>query len=70
MAFLLRYQELTSEVGDVSLGLGTMTKTTAREEADQDPWDAFMLGTGTRTDSREESDSDPAHVGWAVIPRC
>jgi hypothetical protein len=57
-SFLLTYQE-PSEACD-SMGTvnqGTMTKTGAREETDQDI-EGLLLGTNTRTDARESSDQD------------
>lgn len=57
-SLLLEFQEAPSPVE--SICAGTMTKTSDREEADQD--DSFTCGTKTATAVREEQDQDPSDV--------
>ena len=60
--FLCRFQEAPAPASH-PMSLGTMTKTAAREEPDQDPsrW-PMRLGTGTFTEAREEPDQDPSRL--------
>lgn len=69
-AFLLNYQEPTTTAEGVA-GLGTRTKTMAREGADQDAGNGLFAGTGTFTESREQRDQDPTrhHLALATGTR-
>jgi hypothetical protein len=61
-AFLLRYQEPVAPRAETEMSLGTMTKTSARESADQDASSDWMrIGTSTFTEAREQADQDPSH---------
>lgn len=59
--FLLRYQQPVACGADAVLAAGTMTKTSARESADQDvASEGLHAGTSTFTEAREQADQDPS----------
>ncbi len=59
--FLLRYQQAVPGGTDDMLAAGTMTKTSARENSDQDVGaEGLRAGTSTFTEGREQADQDPS----------
>jgi len=68
-SFLLQFQESVDCSPSMTSARGFgITKTSSREESDQDR-DALCFGTMTRTEAREESDQDISQSNYNSIPR-